>query len=295
MLRVGDNIVIGKDIKLEPIFRKRDFVFDRKLVFVLMPFSESWSDRIWEKLKAIIESKDLRAERADNKYGAIITEDIWSGIVESRLIVCDTTGWNPNVFYELGIAHTVGVPVILLTQPTNRLPFDTQGFRHIIYTDNPSGMKDLDEKLPLWIDNILNEKIKVGKIPKVIYRKTNYKNTDEYKEARLAKELNRLERKERRDSIKNAWLTNTNNYDPELPPLELNQIARSELGATKKIMMEYARNLNESEIEQFVTEIKEAWPNSWEIFSKEDVDTKVVNINEVVNKWRKIHREKSMK
>ena len=79
------DFIIGKYIRVEPIFHERRFVFDNKLVFVLMPFSESWSDRIWEKLKEIIESKGLRAERADNRYGAIITEDIWTGIMEASV------------------------------------------------------------------------------------------------------------------------------------------------------------------------------------------------------------------
>jgi len=158
------DFIIGKHIRVEPIFHERRFVFDKKLVFVLMPFSEPWSDRIWEKLKEIIESKGLRAERADNRYGAIITEDIWAGIMESRLIICDTSGWNPNVFYELGIAHTIGKHVILLTQPTHHLPFDTQGLRHLIYTDNPNGMRKLEKELPQWIDYCLSKKVHIGRI-----------------------------------------------------------------------------------------------------------------------------------
>jgi hypothetical protein len=42
------SLIIGNDVHINPIFPERNFVFENKLVFVLMPFSEQWSDRIWE-------------------------------------------------------------------------------------------------------------------------------------------------------------------------------------------------------------------------------------------------------
>lgn len=158
------SLILGHNVRINPIFHERNFVFDKKLVFVLMPFSEPWSDKIWEKVTQIIVAKGLRPQRADNRYGAIITEDIWTGIMEARLVICDTTGWNPNVFYELGIAHTLGKHVILLTQPTNHLPFDTQGLRHFIYTDNPDGIRKLEAELPQWIDYCLTLKTDIERI-----------------------------------------------------------------------------------------------------------------------------------
>ena len=141
------SLIIGHNVRINPIFRERNFVFDKKLVFVIMPFSDPWSDRIWEKLTQIITSKGLRAERADNRYGAIITEDIWMGIMESKLIICDTTGWNPNVFYELGIAHTVGKITIIITQNDEDVPFDLKHLRYFKYQDDVSGWKYLKDCL----------------------------------------------------------------------------------------------------------------------------------------------------
>lgn len=164
ILEIIEGIEKVKTIQIQPIFQKRQFVFDDKLIFVLMPFSEPWSDRIWAKLKEILESNKLKTERADNRHGPIIMEDIWCGIMEARIIICDTTGWNPNVFYELGIAHTIGKPVILLSQPTQHLPFDTRGFRHLFYTDNPDGMKKLEKELPQCIDYYLSQKVTTKKI-----------------------------------------------------------------------------------------------------------------------------------
>jgi len=268
--RDAKDLVMKDGIKVDPIFHQRNFVYDDKLAFVLMPFSEPWSDRIWEKLKEIIGSRGLNVERADNRYGAIIMEDIWTGIMEARIVVCDTTGWNPNVFCELGIAHTIGKPTILLTQPSNRLPFDTQGLRHIIYTDNPSGMKKLEAELSSWIEHCLAQIAKIGK-----YRR----------------ERRRKSERPSGEDLKAAWQTNTNGYDPELPPIE-HQVMRSKMGGIKKRMREYAWVLSADEIEQFLAEIKKVWPESWEDMKEEDIEAKFEEISEVVNKWRGNYRKK---
>jgi hypothetical protein len=62
-------------------------------------------------------------------------------------VVADITGRNPNVFYELGIAHTYGQRVVLLAQGTEDIPFDLQRFRHILYEDNSDGYKALERGL----------------------------------------------------------------------------------------------------------------------------------------------------
>ena len=33
-------------------------------------------------------------------------QEVWSFIYNSKLLVADCTGRNPNVFYEMGIAHS---------------------------------------------------------------------------------------------------------------------------------------------------------------------------------------------
>ncbi len=123
-----------------------------------MPFTESWSDRIWKKLiTPIVQERGCRPVRADDLFGRDIMEDIWKGICGSRFVIAEITGRNPNVFYELGIAHTIGRPVILLTQNKNDIPFDLNRYRHIIYEDNMDGYETLKKQLQNTIDEILKE------------------------------------------------------------------------------------------------------------------------------------------
>ena len=73
--------------------------------------------------------------------------DIWRAIGAAQFIIADVTGRNPNVFYELGIAHTLGKDVILITQDSGDIPFDLTHLRHIQYDYTPRGMKSFEEKL----------------------------------------------------------------------------------------------------------------------------------------------------
>ena len=83
-------------------------------------------------------------------------EDIWIGINEAKVVIAEITGKNPNVFYELGIAHTLGKDVILITQNMKDIPFDLNRYRIIEYEDNSDGydkLKRLLTKFILAIDN----------------------------------------------------------------------------------------------------------------------------------------------
>ena len=72
-------------------------------------------------------------------YGQGVMEDVYEGIVRARLVVAECTGRNPNVLYELGMAHTLGKRTALLSQNEADIPFDLRRFRFCIYQDNSSG------------------------------------------------------------------------------------------------------------------------------------------------------------
>ena len=60
-------------------------------------------------------------------------EDIWKRICGARVVIADCTGRSPNVFYEIGLAHAIGAPVILITQRKADVPFDLRHNRYIEY------------------------------------------------------------------------------------------------------------------------------------------------------------------
>ncbi len=105
--------------------------------FVLMPFAEELTE-IFGTIRDAVESNELNLiclRAKDLSGGGYILDDILKGIDESEVVIADLTSNNPNVFYELGIAHTRKdvEKVILLTQDMEAVPFDLRPFRCIVY------------------------------------------------------------------------------------------------------------------------------------------------------------------
>lgn len=124
--------------------------------FVVMPFAEphgTYYDKIY---KSAIEKVGLRPVRADTDiFGAgKIMDQVWRGINGSKVLVAELTTRNPNVFYELGLAHALRKPVVLVSSNENDVPFDLHHIRVIYYDVNdPFWGKKLIEKVA---ENILS-------------------------------------------------------------------------------------------------------------------------------------------
>jgi hypothetical protein len=113
---------------------------DSTLVSAMMPFSGAFAGT-YEAIQKACHQCDLTCERADNiwKESAVI-HDIFGLMYRSFIVVCDFTGKNPNVFYEAGIAHTLGKHVIPITQHEDDIPFDLRHHRYLRYLNNSEGL-----------------------------------------------------------------------------------------------------------------------------------------------------------
>lgn len=138
-----------------PIFRGKSFKVDPKLSFVLMPFAERFRPIYNEIIKPVVEQFGLTCVRADDLYGSkAIIEDIWKLINEAKIIIADVTGKNPNVFYEIGLAHAVGKEVIIISQTIDDVPFDLRHLRCFIYQDSVAGFRKLESQLQQSLSTI---------------------------------------------------------------------------------------------------------------------------------------------
>lgn len=117
------------------------------LVSAMMPFSASF-DVVYEAINTAADAVGLHCRRADDIWeNPAIIQDVVSLIDRSKVVVCDCSGRNANVFYEAGIAHTLGRDVILITQSDEDIPFDLRHLRYIKYLNNGEGREDLAERL----------------------------------------------------------------------------------------------------------------------------------------------------
>jgi hypothetical protein len=117
-------------------------------VFVLMPFADELKPLYDGHIKPVAHKLGLTVARADDFFTASsVVSDVWNSIYAARVVIGDCTGRNANVFYEIGIAHTLGRPVILLAQDSADIPFDIRHIRVLVYTPSAQGMADLEARL----------------------------------------------------------------------------------------------------------------------------------------------------
>jgi hypothetical protein len=128
--------------------------------FVMMPFSEPIGGYYDILYKPAIEKSKLKPDRADSDiYGTgKIIDQIWKGINSARVLLAELTGRNANVLYELGLAHALHKPVVLICAKANEedVPFDLRHVRAVYYDkDDPFWGPKLIEKIAEKILSVL--------------------------------------------------------------------------------------------------------------------------------------------
>ena len=106
--------------------------------FVIMPFLPDLHYFYLYLAQHIEQNHNIKCERADSR---VLTEPFLDKIIgfirNADVIIADCTGRNPNVFYELGIAHALGKQVVLITQDVNQdIPSDIKHYEFIRYQLN---------------------------------------------------------------------------------------------------------------------------------------------------------------
>lgn len=96
-----------------------DDVYD----FIIEPAMDEWG---------------LVAVRSDGiAHPGRITDQMFRSLLQSDLCIAIVTFDNPNVFYELAIAHAASKPVIMLNMKGHALPFDVKDMRCLEYEYSP--------------------------------------------------------------------------------------------------------------------------------------------------------------
>ncbi len=134
---------------------KRSIEKQNSLVFVLMPFAEEHQAIYEEAVKKTVEESGLICKRVDDFFKPIpIMKDVKRGIHDAALIIADLSGKNPNVFYEVGMAHAQGKTPVLLTQDMDNVPPKLRDVRCIVYENGFDGAEKLKQVLTKTIRDL---------------------------------------------------------------------------------------------------------------------------------------------
>ena len=117
--------------------------------FVMMPFAPPLGNHYSAIFEPGIKKAGLKPIRADDEIFATgkIIDQIWRGINSAKVLVAELTKRNPNVFYELGLAHALKKPVVLISSNEDDVPFDVRHIRVIYYDVND----------PFWGEKLINK------------------------------------------------------------------------------------------------------------------------------------------
>jgi hypothetical protein len=125
-------------------------------IAVMMPFSAKFA-AVWETLKETAAEGGWVCQRADDIWeNSVLINDVVGLIARSKVVVCDLTDRNANVFYETGIAHTLGREVVLITQSEQDVPFDLTHHRYVKYLPNAEGLASLKAALSRRLHTLMS-------------------------------------------------------------------------------------------------------------------------------------------
>jgi hypothetical protein len=107
---------------------------------VIMPISAidncteaHWSD-VYEILTEAIEAAGFEANIVSNSDDSgIIHKRIIENLYDNPVVVCDVSGKNPNVMFELGMRLAFDKPTVIVKDDKTSYSFDTSGIEHLEY------------------------------------------------------------------------------------------------------------------------------------------------------------------
>lgn len=126
--------------------------------FVIMPFKSPFNEFYEKIIKKVCSDLNIEVKRGDEIISTnVAMQDIIQDINYSNFIIAEVSEANPNVYYELGYAHALNKPVILLAKKNTKIPFDISHYRVIYYDDNIIFRDELENKLKSYLKSIIGQ------------------------------------------------------------------------------------------------------------------------------------------
>jgi hypothetical protein len=120
-----------------------------------MPFKEKLREVYRKAIKPACIKAEFKPLRVDELKGPFnINRKIIEHIFLSNAIIADLTEWNPNVFYEMGVAHAIDNKTIMIIQKKHALPFDVSNYRCIQYEQTKGGLEELTRGIAEALNSI---------------------------------------------------------------------------------------------------------------------------------------------
>lgn len=128
----------------------------RPNAFIAMQFTSPYNEVYSDSIKPLVEEIGYESVRVDEiSQPGIILNDIWRQLTEASVVIAEVTEANPNVYYEIGVAHALNKSTVLLAQKGTKLPFDLGPHRCIFYENTIPGRARLLDALRTSLGAVL--------------------------------------------------------------------------------------------------------------------------------------------
>jgi len=127
---------------------KGSIEIDHNRAFLLAPINPRFEGQI-KTIKKACDEIGIDCETADEEFisGPILSV-IVKKMLSANLVIAVIDGRNPNVFYELGLAHAFGKTVVMISGGLENIPFDIQSQRMVIVDwDNSASVEKIRRSL----------------------------------------------------------------------------------------------------------------------------------------------------
>lgn len=145
------DVAQADPMAIQPIFESKVSEVNGQLCLLVLPGNPVPTEGMRAEIKRALETAGLEVEEAESIFGYLVMEKLWQKLNAATIVIADVTGKYAEVFYALGIAHTLGREVILLTQGPADIPFDFKKYPHIIYESNEAGYLNLRQELLAYL------------------------------------------------------------------------------------------------------------------------------------------------
>lgn len=143
----GERVIRFHDVSVRPRLPQ---------AFVVMQFSAPYISIYSEVIQSAAAGVGVNAYNAGEIIqDGMILDQIALAIRDSALVIAEITPPNQNVYYELGYAHAIGKPTILMAKEGTNLPFDLRSYRVLFYKDSEQGLQEAREKLTQYLAEIV--------------------------------------------------------------------------------------------------------------------------------------------
>ena len=144
---MAQNFSENGGIHVNPLFNN-NFTPKNKHIFYLGPLKKPFYEIYQSHISNVAKKIGFSINRAYEIFGTqLMLANVWESINIASLIIADITDKDPRVMYEIGLAHAIGKPIVIITQEIEDTFFDLGHNEYINYNNNKEGFLKLEFEL----------------------------------------------------------------------------------------------------------------------------------------------------